>query len=382
MSYQFVSSDSHIDLTYCPPDLWSSQAPAKWKLLAPRVEELEDGLHWFIDGKDVGMWNGVGPGFGRYEKGRLNRVDKMYDLGFYTGHHLEAEPRPTTPQLRLKDLDTDGIDAELIYGILGANLKIQDGEMAGWVFQTYNDWAVDFANRGDPHRLFPLAAIPYHDPSVAAAEVRRCAVMSLRGGDLPVKKLAYPLWHHAWYPVWEAAAECQFPISFHSTGFTGARVADNEQMADEYYLEVMGLRSVLFQVDGAEVLAGIILSGACEKFPGFRFVLGESGVTWLPYILDRFDVEYEDRLQKLNFSLKPSDYFRRNGMTTYQQEQSIADIVHLVGEDNIMWATDYPHPDCLFPESHRIIEEQLGRLPERTKQKIVCDNVVKLYHLD
>src|SRR5712691_11758100 len=60
MRYELISGDNHIDLTYCPPDLWSSQAPAKWKLLVPRVEELEDGLHWFVEGQDQGMWNGGG----------------------------------------------------------------------------------------------------------------------------------------------------------------------------------------------------------------------------------------------------------------------------------------------------------------------------------
>ncbi len=104
--------------------------------------------------------------------------------------------------------------------------------------------------------------------------------------------------------------------------------------------------------------------------------------TGLPYILDRFDLEYEDRLQKLNFSMKPRDYFHRNGMTTYQQEACIGDILHLVGVDNIMWATDYPHPDCLFPESKKVIEEQLGGLPEASKRKIICDNAVAFYHLD
>ena len=359
MDYTVVSSDNHIDMTSCPPNLWSDQAPSKWELLVPRVEEMDDGLHWFIEGKNVGMWNGVGPGFGGYKKGRLARIDKMHDLGFYTGHHWEAQARPVTPELRLQDLDKDGVDAEIIYGILGTNLRMQDSEIAGWVYQVYNDWAADFAKRGDPRRTFPLAAIPYHDPAAAAAEVRRCAKLGLRGGDLPVKRLVYPLWHHGWYPVWEAAAQCDFPISFHSTGFTGARLADGDQMAKDYELEILGMNSVLFQVDGAEVLSAIIMSGACEKFPDFRFVLGESGVTWLPYILSRFDEQYEDRLQNLNFSMKPSDYFRRNGMTTYQQESCIGDMVHLVGEDNIMWATDYPHQDCLFPESRRIIDEQL-----------------------
>ena len=63
MPEKLISGDNHIDLTYLPTDLWSSRAPAKWKLLVPRVEELEDGLHWFVEGQDQGMWNGVGPLF-------------------------------------------------------------------------------------------------------------------------------------------------------------------------------------------------------------------------------------------------------------------------------------------------------------------------------
>ena len=63
MQYSLISGDNHIDLTYCPPDLWSSQAPAKWKLIVPRVEQLDDGCHWFVEGQDKGMWNGIGPGF-------------------------------------------------------------------------------------------------------------------------------------------------------------------------------------------------------------------------------------------------------------------------------------------------------------------------------
>ena len=71
VKYTLISGDNHIDLTYCPADLWSSQAPAKWKLLVPRVEELEDGLHWFVEGQDKGMWNGIGPGFSKYQQGAV-----------------------------------------------------------------------------------------------------------------------------------------------------------------------------------------------------------------------------------------------------------------------------------------------------------------------
>src|SRR4030095_14482220 len=105
MQYTLVSGDNHIDLTYCPPDLWSSQAPAKWKLLVPRVEELDDGLHWFVEGKDLGMWNGIGPGFSKYTQGTFAHIDKMKAVGFEWEYQRGARPRPTTPELRLQDLD-------------------------------------------------------------------------------------------------------------------------------------------------------------------------------------------------------------------------------------------------------------------------------------
>jgi predicted TIM-barrel fold metal-dependent hydrolase len=125
----------------------------------------------------------------------------------------------------------------------------------------------------------------------------------------------------------------------------------------------------------------LIASGACEKYPDLRFVLGESGVTWIPYVLDRLDTEYEDRARALGFSLKPSDYFRRQGYTTYQQDRYLEPIIPLVGEDNIIWGADYPHPDCVWPESRRHLAANLGALPERVRRKITCENVATLYGL-
>jgi hypothetical protein len=164
MPERLISGDNHIDLTYCPPDLWSSQAPSKWKLLVPRVEELEDGLHWFVDAQDRGMWNGVGPGFLKYQQGMFAHIDEMKATGFEWDSRRGAQPRPTTPELRLADLDRDGLDAEIVYGCLMINDLIASGEQRAWANKVYNDWAVDFAKRSDPNRIFPLAIVPNNDP--------------------------------------------------------------------------------------------------------------------------------------------------------------------------------------------------------------------------
>jgi uncharacterized protein len=381
MTDRLISGDNHIDLTYCPPDLWSSQAPAKWKLLVPRVEELEDGCHWFVDAIDRGMWNGVGPGFLPYTKGVFAHIDEMKDVGFEWSYQRGATPRPTTPELRLADLDRDGVDKEIIYGCLMINDLIADGAQRAWANSIYNTWAADFAKASDPSRVFPLAIIPNNDPKDAAAEVRRCAKLGLRGGDLAFKRMGLPIYHRDWYALWEAAAECNFPISFHSTGFKGLRTPDTPQMEKEYMVQWRLVRSALFQLDTMEVLVSIIASGACEQYPNFKFVLGESGVTWLPYVFDRLDTEYEDRARALGFKLKPSDYFRRQGFVTYQQDQYLEPIVPLIGEDNIIWGADYPHPDCLWPNSHTILGKNLAGFSDKVRRKITHDNVARLYNL-
>src|SRR4029450_4732239 len=111
MRYGLISGANHIDLTCCPPDLWSSQAPARWRLIVPRVEELEEGLHWFAEGDAGGMWNGVGPRFLKYEPGVFGHIDEMKASGFTWDYRRGAQPRPTTPELRLAAPDRGGGDA-------------------------------------------------------------------------------------------------------------------------------------------------------------------------------------------------------------------------------------------------------------------------------
>jgi uncharacterized protein len=382
MQDRLISGDNHIDLTYCPAELWSGQAPGKWKLMAPRVEELDDGLHWFVEAQDKGMWNGVGPGFLKYQKGSFGHIDEMRGFGFDWDNRKGAKPRPTTPELRIADLDRDGLDAEIVYGCLMINEMIADPALRAWSDRIYNDWVADFAKRADPNRVYPLAIIPNNDPLEAAAEVRRCAKLGLRGGDLAFKRMVLPLWHHGWYPLWQAAAECRFPISFHSTGFKALRAPDDPAMDKEYFTQFRLVRSSLFQLDTMEVLVSLLASGACEKFPDFNFVLGESGVTWLPYVFDRLDTEYADRARSLGFKLKPSDYFRRQGFVTYQQDQYLEPIVPLIGEDNIIWGADYPHPDCIWPTSRATLDKNLANFSPSVRHKITVGNVTRLYHLN
>ena len=160
------------------------------------------------------------------------------------------------------------------------------------------------------------------------------------------------------------------------------RAPDTPEMEKEIFTQCRLVRSTLFQLDTMEVLVSILASGACEKYPDFNFVLGESGVTWLPYVFDRLDTEYHDRARSLGFKMKPSDYFRRQGYVTYQQDKYLEPIVPLIGEDNIIWGADYPHPDCIWPNSHETLTRNLAGFSDSVQKKIVHDNVARLYGLN
>ncbi len=82
----------------------------------------------------------------------------------------------------------------------------------------------------------------------------------------------------------------------------------------------------------------------------------------MPYVFDRLDTEYHDRARALGFKMKPPDYFRRQGYVTYQQDKYLEPIVPLIGEDNIIWGADYPHPDCIWPKSRDTLRAKPCRL--------------------
>ena len=376
MEYNIISGDGHIDLTWLPHDLFVSNAPAGMKDRMPIVMETDKGKHWFADGVDLttlpfGGLADVEP----LPPGWSPQIDHMYEAGFYDGR-----PHPSTPELRIMDQKIDGVDADVIYGILAVRMLLKDREVLTEVYRIYNTWLVDFC-RANPERLVGLGCLTNDSPELATAELYRIAKLGLKGADFAVHDLETPLWHRDWDMLWAAAEECDIPISFHTNGLPMMGVPTNEQMALEYKLQYNATLVTLFQLAGAEFLASLVFSEALERHPGFRFVLGECGVSWIPFILQRMDEESEDQFHALHLPLKPSEYWRRQGYTTFQNESTVAEFVHLVGEDNIMWGSDYPHGDGVWPDSQQIIREQLGSLDERVQRKITRDNAGRLYGL-
>ena len=215
MEYNLVSADSHMDMSWLPGDLFEKNAPNHLKDVMPKVVDTDSGPRWVTEGRELGVYGGLGFGFSAPSRGRRRQVDKMYEAGYYDGG-----PHAINPELRLNDMAIDGIDAEILYGMTTAGMRIRNPEVLSESYRIYNDWVSDFCT-ATPGRWYALACMPLHDPVIGGEALRRAAKNpGIRGGELYVSGTTRPIYLRDgyWDPLWEAAAETGLPISFHIGG--------------------------------------------------------------------------------------------------------------------------------------------------------------------
>jgi uncharacterized protein len=376
MKYDVISADCHVDLIWLPPDLFTANAPAAVKDRMPYVTDGPRGKEWVTkNGASFGLDAGMGSAGRQYVPGAIHRSDRMASTGLYEDGRKGVR-RLTDPDLRLKDQDRDGVQAEVLYGILGATSRLNDNEAAGAMLRIYNDWLADFCGH-HPERFAGLANIPNHDTEAAVGEIERVARRgNVRGLEIARRYDMTPLWDPWWTPVWDAAAASGLPLHFHTIG--GAR-RDFSQLTGKTLLAARASSITSFQMHMADVLMSIIFAGVLEHHPSLKIVIGEAGTGWIPYILDRMDAEWEDQFKELDLKMKPSEYWYRQCYATYQSDPVGVKLLEELGVDNIMWGSDFPHPDGIWPDSQEYIQRELGHLPDAIRKKIVCDNAAKLY---
>src|SRR5262245_5669533 len=376
MALRVISADSHMDLIYLPQDTFTSRMASAWRDRAPRVVERDGRLMWISGDAVLGPWGVYGPGVTGGRRGRI-----LAEAGFASG----KQTRPSNTIERSQDQDRDGVAGEVIYGIIGisrglfTHSGIADHETLAAVYRAYNDYIADF-NRTAPGRFFGLGCLPNHDARAAADEVRHCAELGLRGGVFVPWGAAAPVWDVAWEPLWSAAEETGLVISFHV--FEGGATTVGYAVKGGQHPASAGSWTVVAPLQMDEICASVILSGVCERHPKLTLVLGESGIGWLPYMLERLDDTYEERLaDDLGLKLPPSAYFKRQMYATFQKDFHGVRAMAEVAPDNVMWGSDYPHRDGTWPFSQKAIEEQFRGFPEKIQAKMLWENVRRVYRI-
>lgn len=376
MKYQVISADCHIDLIWLPADLFTANASATMKDRMPYVTEGEKGPIWVSKrGAEFGLQNGMGSAGREYVPGQIQRSDRMAATGLYADGKKGIR-RLTDPDLRIKDQDRDGVQAEVLYGILGASQRLNDPEAATEVMRIYNEWLAGFC-KTHPDRFAGIACIPNHDVAAAVEEISRVVKRGgLRGLEIANTYDMKPLYHPDWYPLWEAADASGLPIHLHTIG--GKR-PDMQGLAPLQQRQAFAVHITGFQLGMARILMEIIYGGVLEAYPNIKIVIGESGIGWIPYILDHMDLEWEEQFRDLTLTMKPSDYWHRQCKATYQSDKVGIKLLDVLGIDNVMWGSDFPHPDGVWPDSREFIENELGHLSDGVRRKIVCENAARLY---
>lgn len=356
---RIFSCDDHIDLWALPPDLWQARMPAALKAGAPRVVEAGAMKLWKSGDKILGP-----SGLTMAQYSAIARAGIADENGL----------RASTPDLRLADMDRDGIYSSVIYGPSLLGLQIDDLELKAACLRAYNDWAAEF-NALAPERLCILPVLPAHDVQAAVAELERVAQLGHRGAILYCfeTRVIEPRWE----ALWQAAAHHELPISFHIGG--GGSLIELD--AASWKLAAWAAVTPM-QMD--EPLAAMVFSGALERNPKMRLVLAEAGIGWVPYMIERMDSAAAKHLasaKDYRIKQKPSEIFRQQVLVTFEEEALGPKLLPLIGEDNVMWASDYPHPDSPFPHSRDAIAEAFAGLEPGLRRKATGENCKRLYHL-
>ena len=375
MAHGVVSADSHV---MEPGDLWEERLDKKLRDRAPKVVDRGDepGARFVFVVEGAPPF----PVAGGFAAGRSGKaLQELMSQGYEA-----ARPSGWDPVERIKDQEVDGVDAEVLYPTLGMSVfATQDGELQQASFDVYNGWLAEFC-RHDPQRLYGIGLVSLEDVATATKRVEQLANSGMRGlmiwGAAPEER---PYSDPSYEPFWTAAEEADLPVSLHIIASRGRRATSFIADGDKPAMHPAVWYSVVIS-EIQESLSTLIFGGVLERHPKLRIVSAENDVGWMPHFAYRMDHVYE----KYNdgwedpLPLKPSEYMARQVWGTFQDDP-VGPATHtFFGEDNYMWASDFPHSDSTFPDSHDFIERNFAGVPAEIRQKIVHDNAVRLYGMD
>lgn len=372
--YTVIDIDGHVNE---PFEMWEKYLDPTLLELRPRLVRTEDGIDAvaFAGGVHVPANNGLGlPGAGF--AGRKVGPRTMYEHRYIDGH-----PGGFEPQARLKAMNQDGIDIAILFPTLSAVMIAANPweEMALAMARAYNNWIADFC-RAAPGRLYGAAQVPLLYVDAAVAEARR-AVTDLGLKLIYVRPNPYGgrSWTDPIYdPFWACAEELGVPIGFHEGTFPKAMPTAGADRFENFFFQHIISHPFEQQLACLSFLAGGIL----ERFPRLKVVFLEAGCGWLPYWLARMDGHYEQIGWMVpEIKQKPSQYFHRQCYISLDpDEHDLPHVVDVVGADKIMFASDFPHYDAIFPGSVAAVRDR-GDLSDEAKRLILGENAARLLGL-
>jgi predicted TIM-barrel fold metal-dependent hydrolase len=354
-----ISADSHVTE---PPDTYGPRIDAKYRDDAPRMIQDERGDVFHIPGMKVPVPMGLVAAAGKLPEDLTTFGVKFEDL-----HRGGWDP-----VARLADQDRDGVAAEVIYPTVGmAICNHRDIDYKRACMQAYNRWIAEYTS-SSPERLVCVGQTAMRTPEEGIADLHEIAALGLRGVMMPGTPGHEDYDHTDYDPFWEAAIELGLPLSFH--------VLTTRDTAPVRGPRLNSFVSIIRA--NQDVIGTLVFSGVFERNPDLKVVCVEADAGWVPHYMYRMDHAWKRHRHWMphgTLSKLPSDYFRENVYTTFQDDWVAFQVAHLLNDERLMWANDFPHSDSTWPWSQEMLAEHTEHLTERQKDRILHDNCAELY---
>jgi len=387
-----ISSDGHLEVL---PERWSVRMPVRYRDKAPRTIKMPDG-------GDALLVEGQEPRPVPFLDLRAGRSNETWQpFGVTVADTAGVGP----PEQRIAEQDQDGLEAEVLFPNMQMGPRLwrtmSDDDAYRAAVRAYNDWLGEEYCAVSRDRLIGLGVIPWTNLDDAVAELEHCAKLGLRGVTLGVFPSGYGYPTPADDRFWSAAIAMKMPLTVH-VGFDrqGPRAKQPTLEfpgADPKVIARLGGRTIVEWVAlpflgtaSAMSLAQTILSGVFDRLPDLQIFFAETRLGWVPFWMEEADYWYErhrhwsERL--LNWKplrQRPSDYVRQHVHFSVQHVERVAvELRHHMGADHIMFATDFPHIECDWPNTRPFAERLFAGVPADEAFRIAAGNMLEFFHLE
>ena len=373
--FKVLDSDLHI---VEPPDLWQRYIDPEFKDLTPRgrtqgIADIQ------LTAPDGGKWGDTRPPQ-ELDEEQLRAVEAIAWRD--RARYIPYEERGWTGEGQLDAMDVEGIDAAVLYpsrGLFLLTIPGTDTRLAAAMARAYNDWLYEFC-QADTSRLMGAGMISVFDIEDAVSEARRCVEkLGFKGIFLRPNMVNGRNWHDPYYePLWSTLEDLEVPLGFHEGGLTLLGQVGEGFGANDMLRHTLG-------DPGEQMIATVSIcgGGVLERHPNLRVAFLEGNCSWLPFLMWRLDEHWERWRDVYGRELKmaPSDYFKRQCFASVEPDETPAKyVIDYMGNDRLVFSTDFPHGDSRFPDS----VDYFLKLPisDEDKRKILWDNCANYYGLD
>jgi len=401
---RIIDCDAHFTE---PAELWTSRAPEHLVHRMPILRTIDGITAWYIEGE---LWASIG--------GNTIQTDSEGHARKVLGSHVVQpyeliDKSAFAVKERVDLLDSIGVYAQILYpnGIGFASnhiFAIEDLELRTAVLQIYNDFLIDVQRESDG-RLFPQGLLPVWDIDLTVAEINRLADQGMTGftmSDKPEMIGLPELWEDFWTPMWQVLNDRRLVANFHIGA--GARKEELEAIRNSKdqprstqrlsgaplsptwgefgHQRRLAAFATQMYMSNLRIIVNFCMSNIFDRFPNLKIVSAESGIGWIPFMLEALEFQYDEMVtepDEVNHAKRrPAEYFRDHIYVMFWFEKSGPErLIDAVGVNNVLVETDIPHPTCLFPNPKEHFIRVLSGLPDDVKKRVLQDNAAELYNI-